>query len=317
MIDFRYHIVSIVAVFLALALGLFLGSTTLQSTVTHNLDNQAKRVTGEYEAARARNTVLKNQLSQEQGLTTAIEPFAVADRLTGDAVALISAPGVDSKLQKSVVTSLQAAGATVSANVSLESAYLDPTQDAELGQLASALQLPNHPLPSGNGATEVSSILANVLVARPGRHAPSRSHVNEALGALSDGKFISVSGDLPTRAASMAVFLVADPPSASTPALTQAENTVLLTLAKDLRGASTAVAIGGPDPVSGDTASTLIAARADSTVTRNISTVDFDKADPAAGRIAVVLTLANASSGTVGEFGLGSQDVLPSTSPSP
>jgi hypothetical protein len=32
MIDFRYHIVSIVAVFLALALGLFLGSTTLQST---------------------------------------------------------------------------------------------------------------------------------------------------------------------------------------------------------------------------------------------------------------------------------------------
>ena len=56
MIDFRYHIVSIVAVFLALALGLFLGSTTLQSTVTRNLDRQANRVTGEYnnEAAHQR-----------------------------------------------------------------------------------------------------------------------------------------------------------------------------------------------------------------------------------------------------------------------
>jgi len=47
MIDFRYHIVSIVAVFLALALGLFLGSTTLQSTVTDNLSKQAKHVTGQ------------------------------------------------------------------------------------------------------------------------------------------------------------------------------------------------------------------------------------------------------------------------------
>ncbi|MBV9097022.1 MAG: copper transporter, partial [Frankiaceae bacterium] len=33
MIDFRYHVVSILAVFLALALGLFLGGTTLQGYV--------------------------------------------------------------------------------------------------------------------------------------------------------------------------------------------------------------------------------------------------------------------------------------------
>ena len=46
-IDFRYHVVSIVAVFLALALGLFLGSTTLQSTVTNQLHHQADLVTRE------------------------------------------------------------------------------------------------------------------------------------------------------------------------------------------------------------------------------------------------------------------------------
>jgi hypothetical protein len=32
-IDFRYHVVSIVAVFLALALGLFIGATSLRGSV--------------------------------------------------------------------------------------------------------------------------------------------------------------------------------------------------------------------------------------------------------------------------------------------
>ena len=39
MIDFRYHLVSIVAVFLALAIGIVLGSTELQGP-TYNLLNQ-------------------------------------------------------------------------------------------------------------------------------------------------------------------------------------------------------------------------------------------------------------------------------------
>ncbi|HTW18960.1 MAG TPA: copper transporter [Mycobacteriales bacterium] len=321
MIDFRYHIVSIVAVFLALALGLFLGSTTLQSTVTHNLDNQAKRVTGEYKHTEAINGQLRASLGDEQALTKEIEPFAVEDRLTGDAVALVSAPGVDGSLVKSVVNTLQLAGATVTANVALQSAYIDPTQDAELGQLATSLALPNHTLPNGNGATKVSSILADVLLARPGHRTVSRSHVNETLNALSDGKFISVSGNLPNRPANMAVLLLADPTSSGAANIVQTQNTELVTLAKDLRGSSSAAVVAGPDPTPGNSASALATARNDSTLTKNTSTVDFDTSsspDPAAGRIAIVLALADAaSSGTVGAYGLGENQVLPSPSPSP
>ena len=54
MIDFRYHLVSIVAVFLALAIGIVLGSTELQGstidglrTVSNSLRSQLSAVSAE------------------------------------------------------------------------------------------------------------------------------------------------------------------------------------------------------------------------------------------------------------------------------
>jgi Copper transport outer membrane protein, MctB len=316
-IDFRYHIVSIVAVFLALALGLFLGSTTLQSTVTRSLHHQANLVTKENRTAQAKNDVLSSELHAERGFTAAVEPYAVSEKLDGDTVALVSAPGVDGALRKSLTATLEEAGASVTADVQLQSSYLDPTQDAELGALAAEIPLPGHTLPSGNGASQVSALLADVLLVRPGHHPLPRSRVDGALSALSVGKFISVNGDPPDRPANLAVLLVPAPDPSVAPTLASAQNTVLLGLAADLRGQSSGTVIGGPNPVAGDSGSALVAARADSTLTKRVSTVDFDISDPAAGRIAVVLALAVAPSGTVGQYGLAQTPPLPSPSPSP
>jgi hypothetical protein len=318
LIDFRYHIVSIVAVFLALALGLFLGSTTLQSTVTDQLNSQAKSVISHNHTLEATNGQLTSSLKSEQKLTSALEPYAVADRLTGTTVALVSAPGVQGSVRKSLAATLQLAGATVTADVELQASYLDPTQDAELNMLATELELPGHPLPSGNGVTQVSAELASVLLVRPGRHPVSKARVDQTLSALSVGKFISVSGSTPDRPADLAVMLVAAPATSGvTPAIQTQQNTELLALATDLRAASAGAVLGGPNPVAGVLGSTLAAARADSTLSLNVSTVDFDPADPAAGRIAVVLALSNAPTETVGAYGLGSNPPLPSPSPSP
>jgi Copper transport outer membrane protein, MctB len=319
LIDFRYHIVSIVAVFLALALGLFLGSTTLQSTVTHSLRDQADRLTSTNSADDAKIKLLGGELGSEQALTAAAEPYIVQDRLSGTTVALISAPGVDSKLRKSVAATLQFSGATVTSDVQIQASYLDPTQDAELGGLASSLALPNRPLPQGNGATEVSSELAAVLLTRPGRHSVASSRIDATLTALEVGKFISVAGNQsqPVHPATMAVFLVAAPNTSESLTLAQSQNTELLTLASDLRSSSTATVVAGPDPVAGVAGSTLAAARADSLLTKSVSTVDFANNDLAAGRIAIVLALANAPDGTVGAYGLGSSDKLPIASATP
>jgi hypothetical protein len=296
---------------------LFLGSTTLQSTVTHNLKNQADAVTSQNRSYAAKIAQQKNELNAERGLTQTVEPYAVQDRLTGTTVALVSAPGVDSKLRKSLSATLQFSGATVTADVQLQPSYLDPAQDAELGALASELANPNRPLPQGNGATQVAAELAQALLARPGHHAESRTRVDQALSALEVGKFINVTGPAPTRPATLAVFLVPAPSTSVSATLAQAQNTELLSLATDLRASSTATVIGGPEPVPGVAGSTLAAARSDSTLTRLVSTVDFDSSDLAAGRIAVVLALANAADGTVGAYGLGSAAQLPTASATP
>jgi Copper transport outer membrane protein, MctB len=319
-IDFRYHIVSIIAVFLALALGLFLGSTTLQSTVTRNLHHQADTVTSRNRALTAANRQLSGQLHDEQQFTASVEPYAVADQLTGDTVALVSAPGVDSTTRSSVTSTLQLAGATVTADVQLQSAYLEPTEDAELGQLADQLALPNTTLPQGNGASQASAVLAQALLMRPGHRVVSRSHINQVLSALSDGKFISVSGNPPARQANFAVMLVTAPDPDVTPKVEAAQDAILLDAAGDLRSQSTATVVAGPTPPPGVTGGTLVAARADSSLTKSVSTVVLEPAgqgDPASGRIAIVLVLAMAPAGTPGAYGLGLNPPLPSPSATP
>jgi hypothetical protein len=319
-IDFRYHIVSLIAVFLALALGLFLGSTTLQSTVTHNLRHQADTVTGQNRTLQATNNTLSGEYDGERSLTAAAEPYAVSGRLDGDSVVLVSAPGVDSKARKTVAATLVLAGATVNADIQLQPAYLDPTQDGTLAGLATDLVQPGRSPPAGNGSTEVSFELASALLARPGHRVDSRTLVTTTLNTLSIGKFLSFNGSAPTHPATLAILLVPAPNPAVTATTAQTQNTILTTLATDLRAASTGVVIAGPTPLPNVSGGALNAVRADTALTSTVSTVNLDTSksnDPAAGRIAVVLALAAAPSGEVGAYGLGETPPLPAISASP
>jgi hypothetical protein len=318
LIDFRYHIVSLIAVFLALALGLFLGSTTLQSTVTNNLHRQADRVTGENRALGAQNKVLNNQLTDSRAFISAVGPYAVANRLPGASVALVSAPGVNSDDRAAFTAELAAAGATVSADVQLQSAYLDPTQDAELGGLAEQLRLPGHNLPTANGSTEISSELAAVLAERPGHRPVSRTHVESTLSALADGKFISVAGNPPTHPATLALMLVPAPNGSLSQANAQTQDTILLALAAQLQRLTTSLVVAGPTQTPLVAGGPLAAIAADSTLSKTVSTVDLGNADQdaAAGRVSVVLALADPAA-KPGSYGLGQSPPVPSASPTP
>jgi hypothetical protein len=314
LIDFRYHIVSLVAVFLALALGLFLGSTTLQSTVTHNLHKQADAVLSQNRHLSAQGSQYKSERDALAGFADAVEPYAVAGRLAGGSVALVSAPGVDSGVRQQLTQTLSEAGATVSADISLQSAFLDPTQDAELGQLASELAQ-NRPLPRQNGATQASYELARALLTRPAARLVSRGRIATILTTLVDGKMISVSGRLPVHQADLAIVLVpASPAAGSTATAASDQDGILISLAEQLRAASSGVVVAGPTIPPDSAGGSLAAARDDSTLTKTVSTVD--SIDTASGRIATVIALAAAPSARVGRFGSASHD-SPLLSPSP
>jgi hypothetical protein len=313
-IDFRYHIVSIVAVFLALALGLFLGSTSLQSTVTHSLRQQADRVTADNQSLETQKDQLNAELSTQQAFANAVEPYAVSGRLVDAGVAVVSAPGVDDGTRSALENTLTEAGATVTADVRLQSSYLDPEQDVALGQLAAQLAA-GRPLPRADGAIQAASLLARALLSRPGVGVLPIRRTQTIISTLSDGKMISVQGNTPLHPADLAVLLV---PLGSAPdgsaAATQ-QNNDLMGLASALRHASSGLVVAAPTFRQGVSNGVVSVLREDATLSKTVSTVDSD--DTALGRIATVLALAAAPGGSSGRYGASQSPPLPSSSPAP
>ena len=94
MIDFRYHLVSIVAVFLALAIGIVVGSTALKPAVLSGLQKTADAEKKRIDALYAQNNLNKQQIAADQAYAQAGEHQMLSGLLDGQRVVLVTAPGV-------------------------------------------------------------------------------------------------------------------------------------------------------------------------------------------------------------------------------
>jgi hypothetical protein len=317
-IDFRYHVVSIIAVFLALALGLFVGSTSLQDAVVHSLKSNTDRVAHE-------NTSLGSQLNQAQerikadeAFDRALLPYAVSGRLSGQLVSVVSAPGVSDSVRKAVFTAMDAAGATVTADVRLQPALLDPTQTSFVAALADRVKVPERPATAagGDARTQAAAQIAAVLGVRPSARGVGASTVDTVLGAYSTAKLLNVvaPSSATTRPGTLAVVLVPPPPAATTDdAVVENERTFLAALAQDLDDEAIGAVLAGPTAAAGAGSDYLSAISAVHGFTDKVSTVTG--VETSAGQMATVYALAGQADGVSGRFGLGT-GVTPLPTPS-
>ncbi len=133
MIDFRYHVVSLVAVFLALATGIVIGGFSLRGTVADQLNGQVVQL-------RTEKSNLQSQLNQSGAVLrkhddaiTELTPTTLAGQLSGETVAIVALPGADGDLVKSVGNTVRTAGGTVVATVDLDDGWAGggpPTESA-------------------------------------------------------------------------------------------------------------------------------------------------------------------------------------------
>lgn len=313
MIDFRYHIVSIVAVFLALALGLFIGSTTLRGKVSADLTTRTEHVAHTNSELRSQLSDAHDQIQRDESFDKALTPYAVQNRLAGDSVVVISAPGVDGSMRSDVMTALTDAGATVDGDVRLQDAMVDPTQDQFLGTLADRVAINGRPLPNAAGAVRALALLADVLVTNGQRAPVSRNAGAKVLAAFGAGNLISVSGN-PPQTANLAILLAAPAPTSGDTATTTQKDSLLATFARYLdRGAYGTVVAG---PVTADSNGGLIdVVRSDKTLRSAVSTVDG--VDTPSGVIATVFAAAEQAAGRSGSYGTGSGASAPLPTPSP
>src|SRR4051812_30549565 len=138
MINFRFHLVSLVAVFLAMGLGIVVGSTVIDQKIVDRLDTEIRRVSKDNDARRAESRQLAKQNSQQQDFVDLTAPYVVDGRLDGQSVALVAERGVDGGVVKKMETLLRGAGADVPAVLWLDDSWLLDT-DQRIADLQSAL----------------------------------------------------------------------------------------------------------------------------------------------------------------------------------
>jgi hypothetical protein len=140
-ISLRYHIVSLVAVFLALALGIVVGSTVLQEGTVSVLRATSEAVRAESERNSTKNLELTKELGRLQSFGAAVLPDLVRGRLEGRSVVLVDTDKVDGGMRKSVRKVLEDAGAEVDAQITFADGRLALGAEADrtaLGRLLAA-----------------------------------------------------------------------------------------------------------------------------------------------------------------------------------
>lgn len=163
MIDFRYHIVSLVAVFLALALGLVLGTTTINPVVVRDLQDRLDTVVADKRGLEEQLDTARNEAASGDAFARAAMEALVEDRLAGRSVVLVSLPGAPVPVRDQLARLLQVAGASVTARVSLTDRYVDPDSADQLDVTVTAATPSGVTLAGTTPAQRSAELLATVL----------------------------------------------------------------------------------------------------------------------------------------------------------
>ena len=152
MISFRYHLVSIVAVFLALGLGILAGTTVINQRVVHNLRQRTS-------AAEETANDTQQQLAMLNSFATLAVPQLVDGKLAGREVVVVKDDRTDSGSVSAARDYLADAGATVTAVLSVTpkmAARDSPTEQ----DLAAALGASSSSDPTEEAAVALADRLA-------------------------------------------------------------------------------------------------------------------------------------------------------------
>ena len=332
MIDFRYHLVSIVAVFLALAVGIVLGSTELRGAALSALDRTSNALSQKLDAANNENSALQQEVSGDQAFAQAAEPVLLSHLLDGKRAVVITAPGAPSGVVNGITTALGDAGATVSGQVAMSAKFADTSASnlSLLDQLTQRVAPSGLTLANGTPQQQAAQVLASALVSPgssspggssgsggsggssgSGGHAAGSQAAQTILSSYSAGQFITVSGQ-PAQGATLAVIVTAaTAPSGGT---SDPANQAIVSLAQEFGSSSQATVVAGPSAGSGQ--GSAISAVRSSGAANNASTVD--NADEVSGQIVVVQALAQQLNGhKPGSYGTQSDAASAGPSPAP
>lgn len=130
MVSFRFHIVSITAIFLAIAVGVVVGSTFVDRAIVDSLRSRIDSVSENLDERRTDNARLEAEVGRYSDYVDASSAFAVSTRLTETPVLLLAARGVDDDVVRDVVLLAERAGAEVPGIAWIEAGWALDNEEA-------------------------------------------------------------------------------------------------------------------------------------------------------------------------------------------
>lgn len=119
--DLRYHVISLVAVFLALAVGILLGVAMAdRGVISARLQAEITDVSNRLNRQQTQMEHLRERTAEDEQLMQGMAEHLISGRLLGLRVALISGPYADPEVVQDIQSDLLAAGADLSGPLTLE-----------------------------------------------------------------------------------------------------------------------------------------------------------------------------------------------------
>ncbi len=300
MISFRYHIVSIVSVFLALAVGIALGGGPLKGKVDSTLVDQVKADRATKADLSGQIANLKSGNSFTNQFAAQVAPTLLAGSLKGRAVNLVVLPTAAQADVTAVSDLVSVAGGTVGGTLHVGDGLVDAGNKQLVDELgsqlldgASGVDVPADASPYERMGTLIARAIGTD---KPGG-APLDGPAQSILAGLSTAGMMSQEGQLSKRA-DLVLFIAGA--GAGSSEQKQGSNSIVTTLVKAVDADTAGVVIAGPIPAARE-GGVIKAVRDDVIAARDVSTVDT--LGRTAGQVVAVMALAGQAAGKTGHYG--------------
>lgn len=305
MINFRYHVVSLTAVFLALAIGLVVGTAALNGPVADSLRDNVNALRKNNEQLRETVNSLDTQVRKEEDFVVEAAPIMLGGKLAGRRVLVLTLPSGRDHAD-GITETLTLAGASVTGRVDLGDKFVNPDNSLDLLSLAARAARPTIPtngLPGNSDGVETSSaLLASALLDRVDGTTAAEADRRAALEAYGSEGYLTTSEKLTGPAE--AVVVVSGQPHVDRDAAKKDEAVVRAVEQFDKAGVAV---VAGSGSGTGNLVATV---RGDPALSKTISTVD--NASTSWGQVITALALVEQfTQKKAGQYGLDGDTLLP------
>ncbi len=300
MISFRYHLVSIIGVFLALAVGIVVGTTALNGPVTTDLRHQVNSLKSDRATLSNQVKSLQSQVGNAGQFASTFGSQLVAGTLKNKPILLVGLPGVATGMEDGIAAQLTAAGAQITGRLNLANDYIDQSQAGKIDSMVTS----NHPIGLTLTQTSDARILGAETLAYVLLGSGQATDLKSALSSFANLHMLSSNASDVNPAKSIVV--IASGTIAKGAYGGQAELDLVTALQ----------AKGGNVVVAGDTGSATgggtVALVRQSSVKSSVSTVD--NADTPYGQVSTALAMAQLENSQTGHYGTapGADALFPS-----